>query len=154
MPFDRAIVSNPASYRLAPIFGDPTIFHATGEETGGAIGIWESTIPPGRGVGPHRHTREDEVFYVLEGTFRFHCGEDTVDLGAGGCVALPRNVRHWWTNIGATDGRLLSIVTPGGFERLFAEAERLGLRPPEDAERLAQLEFEFGVVESAFLPQV
>lgn len=152
MPFDRAVVSSPTSYRFAPIFGAPAIFHATGAETGDAIGIWESTIPAGRGVGPHRHTREDEVFYVLAGTFRFHCGDETVELGVGGCIVLPRNVRHWWSNIGDGDGRLLSIVTPGGFERLFAEADRLGLRPPQDAARLAQLEFDFGVVESAFLP--
>lgn len=154
MPFDRAVVSTPGSERMFSLFGEPTRLHATAAQTGGSIGIWESDIPPGRGVGRHRHTREDEVFYVLAGTFRFSCGDEEHVLGQGGRITLPRNVSHAWVNIGDAPGRLLSIVTPGGFEEFFLAAEARGLRPPQDAAALAELEAGFGVPDSAFLPPV
>lgn len=149
--FVRAVVSDPSSYRVVNALGGQ-ILHATAEQTGGSLGILEGVIPPGVGIGQHRHTREDEAFYVLSGRFRFWCGDDSFELGAGGCAVLPRHVRHRWTNISDEPGRLLIIVSPGGFERFFIEVEKRGLVPPRDAEQLAQLELSLGVDESPFMP--
>jgi quercetin dioxygenase-like cupin family protein len=42
----------------------------------------------------HVHNTEDEMFYVLEGSITFRCGNDTFDLGKGGFVFLPRGTIH------------------------------------------------------------
>jgi mannose-6-phosphate isomerase-like protein (cupin superfamily) len=47
--------------------GDRYRFLATREVTDGRYGIWKAVVPPGSGTPPHRHTREEEGFYVIEG---------------------------------------------------------------------------------------
>jgi hypothetical protein len=49
--------------------GSPILIHATAEESGGALGMWETLVPPGKGPAPHIHTREAEVFRVITGRF-------------------------------------------------------------------------------------
>ncbi len=51
------------------IGGFGTAFLAPPEANGGAYALLEHTLDPGLlGAPPHRHAREDELSYVLEGT--------------------------------------------------------------------------------------
>lgn len=115
------------------------------EATGGAMGMVEVRVPPGDGPPMHRHRREDEGFHVLEGRFRFWCGDRAWTGGEGATVLLPRGIPHTFRNIGAAPGRLLVTLTPGGFERFFEECAARGLRVPEDLAELAALGAEFGL---------
>jgi quercetin dioxygenase-like cupin family protein len=110
MAFTRAVVSTPDMEKRgrAP-HGSPILIHATAEETGGAFGMWETFVPPGKGPAPHIHTREAEVFRVITGTFRFFCGDDVVEGGPGTVVTLPPNVSHHWINIADSPGQQLFI---------------------------------------------
>ena len=139
MSFDRALVSfsdSPQNGR-AP-HGSPVLVHVTAAQTDGTIGIWENFVAPGKGPTPHTHTRETEVFRVIEGTFRFWCGEDSFEGGAGTVVTLPPNVPHHWVNIGETTGRMMGFVSPGGAERLFLELAAIVNPTPEDIARVEQ----------------
>lgn len=42
--------------------------------TNGALTVTEFVIPPKQGPALHTHLREDEVWYILEGDFRFQGG--------------------------------------------------------------------------------
>src|SRR5215470_7297233 len=46
---------------------------ATGAETGGCYTVLEQVTPAGWGPPRHIHSREDEIFYVLEGTYEVRC---------------------------------------------------------------------------------
>jgi len=35
------------------------------------------------------HSREDELFYVLEGEFDMHVGEEALNANKGECIFLP-----------------------------------------------------------------
>jgi mannose-6-phosphate isomerase-like protein (cupin superfamily) len=142
--FDRAIVSFPGKERRARTLRGPAYIHATAVDTDGAIGMWDVDVPPGKGPTRHTHTRELEVFRVIEGTFRFWCGEEQFDAVAGTTVTLPPHVAHHWRNVGDTSGRLFAIVAPGGFEQFFIEIERTNAQTLEEAivlqERLGVIE--------------
>jgi quercetin dioxygenase-like cupin family protein len=86
--------------------------------TGGALGVVEVTFPEGFGPPLHVHSREDEAFYVLEGSIRCRQGDDEFIAGPGTFVWGPRGVPHAFK---AQPGgaRALVLVTPGGFERMF-----------------------------------
>ena len=58
------------------IVGDTMTFKATGESTGGSLLLFENLTSPGGGPPPHIHTREDEFFYVLDGTFEIRIGDE------------------------------------------------------------------------------
>ena len=40
----------------------------------------------------HIHRLTDEAFYVLEGTFGFQLGEETVEASAGAFVFAPKSL--------------------------------------------------------------
>jgi quercetin dioxygenase-like cupin family protein len=77
----------------------------------------------------HVHANEDEFYYVLEGDHVFQRGDETVELGPGGFVFLPRGVPHGHRRVVPTVGRLLTVLSPAGLEGFFrelAEADRAG----------------------------
>ena len=55
--------------------------------TGGALGVTELRVPPGAETPLHLHRNEDEILHVLEGDFRFWCGEWEQSAGAGATSA-------------------------------------------------------------------
>ena len=42
----------------------------------------------------HSHENEDEMFYVLEGSFRMELRDKSVELGPGDFIVIPRGVEH------------------------------------------------------------
>ena len=79
----------------------------------------------------HRHTREDEYSFVLQGRMGALLGDDVVEAGPGDLVHKPRDQWHTFWNAGDEPCRILEIISPAGFEGFFAELDRLGgaLRP-------------------------
>ncbi|RVT99705.1 cupin domain-containing protein [Rhodovarius crocodyli] len=123
--FTRAAASPAGQGQVALGFG-PHLIRITAADTGGALGLFEAHIPPGGGPPLHIHEREDELLQVVAGRFGFWCGEDYVEMDAGGCIALPRGIAHRFQNVGETDGTLLCTVTPGGFEAFFGAVGAAG----------------------------
>lgn len=132
--FDHAAFSAPGAGTLATGFG-PHLIRISAEQTGGRLGVFEADVPAGEGPPPHIHEREEEFFRVLAGHFAFWCNGQRVDLGAGGVIVVPRGAVHRFQNIGETTGRLMVVMTPGGFEGFFpaVEAEQPNSPPEIDA---------------------
>jgi quercetin dioxygenase-like cupin family protein len=103
------------------LVGGRYTFKASGEDTGGAYALIEMVLPPGSGPPPHLHEREEESFYILEGTLQFQVGDESVTAGAGAYVKTPRGVAHALKNVGTTPARALVLVTPAGIEKYFEE---------------------------------
>ena len=123
---------------------------ATAETTGGAYGLFESSLAPGFSPPLHVHRREDEAFWVLAGELTMRCGVRTFRAGPGAFVFLPRDVPHTFVVEGNAPARMLTLLTPGGGEGLFVEggrpAEDEGLPPPgpPDYERLLRVNAKYG----------
>lgn len=97
-------------------------FIVRGEESGGDFSLLEHPIPPRTLVAPlHRHSQEDEYSFVLEGSMGVLLGDDVVEAGPGDLVVKPRGQWHTFWNAGDGPCRILEIVSPAGFERIFAE---------------------------------
>jgi mannose-6-phosphate isomerase-like protein (cupin superfamily) len=100
-------------------------FLAWAEETGGAFSLVEHPIPPRTLAAPlHRHANEDEYSFVLQGRLGVLLGESVVHAEAGALVFKPRNQWHTFWNAGDTPCRILEIISPGGFEQMFAHMGR------------------------------
>jgi quercetin dioxygenase-like cupin family protein len=114
---------------------------AASAETGGALTAMEMTIPAGMGPPPHTHPGTESV-YVLEGTVRYHIGDETIEGGPGSFFHIPEGVVENFEP--TSDVRVLVLYTPGGIDEFFAEAgepaERREVPPapaePPDIERL------------------
>jgi hypothetical protein len=86
-------------------------------------------VPQAVRPGLHTHLREDKLWYVIDGDFRFKAGGAMLRVWAGGLAFGPRGTPHAFQNIGETPGRLLVITTPSGLERFSEEFAALLPRP-------------------------
>jgi mannose-6-phosphate isomerase-like protein (cupin superfamily) len=84
----------------------------------------------------HRHSREDEAFYILDGQVSVYVGDDVVRAGAGDFLWAPRAVSHAFC-VESAQARLFVVATPAGFEQFFFDtgepAAALTVPPPAAA---------------------
>lgn len=102
----------------------------SGSDTNGGMAIFEQTsLSQGKGTPLHVHPMQDEVFYVLEGSYRFMVGEDSFALTAGDSIFMPREVPHAWTQI-SEKGKMSVIFQPAGkMENFFVTVAALTHEP-------------------------
>lgn len=106
------------------VVGDRYTIKASGDDTGGAYSMIEAWVPPQSGPPPHVHHREDEAFYILEGSLDFHADGQTFRPDPGAWISLARGSLHWFRNVGETPARMLIMTTPAGLEQFFLEIGR------------------------------
>src|SRR5215210_4536850 len=97
-------------------------FMIDGDETDQDFALVEHPMPPRHLAAPlHKHSREDEYSYVLEGRMGALLGDEEVYAEVGDLVFKPRDQWHTFWNAGDEPCRILEIIAPGGFEGLFAD---------------------------------
>ena len=89
-------------------------FLLEGEQTGGALAMFEFGVPAGTKVpAPHSHDGYEETIYGLAGVLTWTVGGDAHEVGPGEVLTIPRGVVHGFDNGGDVDARALAVVTPG-----------------------------------------
>lgn len=131
-----AVQANDGVTLSTPIQGS-VVIKADTLQTNGSLTVLELEIAAYDGPASHIHLREDELWYVLEGDFRFKAGNEILRATTGGMAFGPRGVPHAFQNIGDTVGRLLIITTPSGLERFFEQADKMSR--PVDPDALAAI---------------
>ena len=126
-------------------------FMIDGDDTGGSFSLVEHPMPPRALAAPlHRHSREDEYSFVLEGCMGALLGDELVYAETGDLVFKPRHQWHTFWNAGDEPCRILEIISPAGFERYFEELVDLtGPRTPDTIAPIADnygLEMRFETV--------
>ena len=115
---------------------------------GEGFSLVEHPIAPRTLAAPmHVHEHEDEYSYVLEGEVGVQIGDEVLYAQAGDLVFKPRGVWHAFWNRTDEPARVLEIISPGGFERYFAELAPLlpPARLAPDFEGLAALQARYGL---------
>ena len=115
-------------------------FMIDGDESGGGFSLVEHPMPPRALAAPlHRHNKEDEYSFVLEGRVGALLGDDVIEGGPGDLIFKPRGQWHTFWNAGDEPARLLEIISPAGFERFFDELVALGGAAGAPPEKLGEL---------------
>lgn len=102
------------------------------EDTDGQIAMFEYIGYEKIGPSLHVHFHQDEVFYVVEGSYRFVVGNETMMMNPGDTIFLPRNIPHTWIQL--TDkGKLVYFVQPAGkAEEFFRTMNNLKVAPSRE----------------------
>jgi quercetin dioxygenase-like cupin family protein len=125
------------------VFGEPVEILTTAEMTNGNSSTMTQTSPPGGGPPPHRHTNEDETFFVLKGEYEFLYNGEWRKVGEGETVHAMRGSVHTFRNAGSDAGKMLIFVTPGGFEKYLEEISPLSI--PADMPQLLAISERYGI---------
>jgi len=124
----RPTVIGPADGRHVQLFTIGVRHMIPSAETDARFSLIEHPMPPKALAAPlHRHHREDEYSFVLEGRVGALLGEDVVYAEPGDLVYKPRGQWHTFWNAGDEQARILELISPAGFEQFFDElAELIG----------------------------
>ena len=141
-----ATVIGPSDGRVGFLGSIGVRFMINGEDAGGDFSLVEHPLSPRALAAPlHRHTREDEYSFVLEGRMGGLLGEEVVEAGPGDLVFKPRNEWHTFWNAGDEPCRILEIIAPAGFEHFFEGLVDIGGALKADPEELAALAARHGL---------
>jgi quercetin dioxygenase-like cupin family protein len=101
-------------------------FMLAGDNTDGGfslVGTSHSAASPRR-APLHRHSREDEYSFVLEGRLAALLGDEVVNGEVGDLIIKPRDQWHTLRNAGDEPARIFEIISPAGFERYLRVDDR------------------------------
>lgn len=128
------------------VVGEETLVKVSDADSDGLLAFFHLVAPPMSGPPRHVHSREDELFYVLEGEIVFELDGTRHTMREGGTVYLRRGVVHAYQNFTNANARLLIATTPGAFCRLFVEVS--AATPPGEfpaIEVLTQISEKYGI---------
>jgi mannose-6-phosphate isomerase-like protein (cupin superfamily) len=131
MQSERARVLGPSDGRAGLLGSMGVRFMLGANETGGGFSLVEHPIPPRALAAPlHRHAREDEYSFVLEGRVGALLGDEIVYGEPGDLIFKPRGEWHTFWNAGDEPARILEMISPAGFEQYFEEMVELLQKSP------------------------
>jgi mannose-6-phosphate isomerase-like protein (cupin superfamily) len=115
-----------------------------GADADGRFSLVEHPMPPRALAAPlHRHSREDEYSFVLEGKMGALLGEEIVYAERGDLVFKPRDQWHTFWNAGDEPCRILELISPAGFEHYFEEL--VDMTDPKTPETIAPIASRYGL---------
>lgn len=101
----------PEDIRVGPL---ELRFLRSKHDTAGALDMFEMKVPPNaRMPAPHYHRDWDETVYGVAGITTFIIDGQTLSIGPGDSVFIPRGTVHGFENRGAAVTRCLCVLTPG-----------------------------------------
>ena len=115
----------------------PNDIKISGKDTNDQVAMFEYIGYEKIGPSLHVHFDQDEVFYVVEGNYRFVVGDETMMMAPGDTIFLPRNIPHSWIQL--TDkGKMVYLVQPAGkAEEFFRTMNNLKQAPTrEEVDRI------------------
>lgn len=128
-------------------FGNEVLFKLVTGETNGAFSLGLSFVSASTSAVPlHIHDNEDEMFIIVQGTYRVFVNDAWSDCGPGSVVYFPRGVMHTFYLIGGEDGRHWVVTTSNAFRDYFTRAgEIFAAGGVPDRARLAALGAQYGM---------
>jgi len=142
----QSILVQPGSGRDLHAFGNILSVMISGQQSGGTLAVMSEQTPPGGGPPLHYHTREDEIFLVIEGKISYFANDAWTEVAPGGVVYLPKGTVHTYRNTGETLSRHWIITLPSGFENFFAEAAaEFGRQGGPNPQRIVEIHHEHGI---------
>lgn len=107
------------------------------------VSILDHLAPHGHSPPLHYHVNEDEIFYILDGEFRFTIAGGDRRAGPGMTVVAPKTTPHTF-RVESERGRWLTVTIHQQFEdfvrTLGRRAETLTLPPPPGPHTLEEME--------------
>lgn len=147
----QSVIRNQGEGNRRAYMGGLVSLIVTGDETNGAFSLAQNVLPVGFATPFHRHSLEEETFYLLDGEAEFLVDGKLFRVATGAVVFLPRGSEHGFRIVGDKPARMLNLISPAGFENFFlelsepAQTDTLSAPGVPDVQRLLATSARYGV---------
>jgi quercetin 2,3-dioxygenase len=121
------------------LFGgtSPNDIKVSSSDTAGNLTVFEYTGNVKGGPPLHIHLKQDEIFFIVEGSYTFKVGGDIHFLTKGDTIFLPRKVPHAFAQT-SEKGKMYFMFQPSGkMESYFRKLAEFKEQPtPEEGAKL------------------
>jgi quercetin dioxygenase-like cupin family protein len=119
-------------------------------DSNGSAAVFECYVPANsRMPAPHSHDAFEETIYGLEGVTTWTVDGETIEIGPGEAVCVPRGAIHGFANHANADAKFLAIATPGvlgpAYFREIGEVLAASAGGPPDVAAVAQVMHRHGL---------
>jgi len=119
-------------------------------DSNGSVSVFECYVPANAKMpAPHSHDTFEETIYGLQGTTTWTVDGESIGIGVGEALCVPRGAIHGFQNAGSTDATFLAIASPGVFGPAYFEEVGEVLAAcasgPPDLDALAQVMLRHGL---------
>jgi mannose-6-phosphate isomerase-like protein (cupin superfamily) len=121
----RAAIVRPEHVPTIKPFGIDVKVLLSSDATGGALSVLLGWHKPGEGPPDHVHYGQEDIFFIVDGTYELTIGGQTSTVGPGTIVFLPRNTVHRFRNVGEKTASMLDWSLPGGQDHYFRAISEL-----------------------------
>ena len=139
----QATIVRPEQALPIKAFGLDLKILLTTEATGGAISVLMGWHKPGEGPPDHVHFNQEEMFFIVEGTYELTIDGRASTAGPGAIVFIPRNVVHRFKNVGETTACMLDWTLPGGQDHYFKAISDLAAGDGFTGEKVMEISNKF-----------
>lgn len=156
MATTSARIVGPRDGKLGKLGGIGIRFMVAGSESEGGFALVEHPMEPRALAAPrHRHSREDEYSFVLQGRVGADLGGEIVFGEVGDLIFKPRGQWHTFWNAGDVPASILEIISPAGFEKFFDKMTELAARGELNPATMGALAAEYGAeIDIASVPRL
>jgi quercetin dioxygenase-like cupin family protein len=134
---------NPAEDTIR--IGTPVVrFLVTGADANGSVAVLEMTVPAGETLAapPHSHDAYDETIYGTARTLTWTVDGDTIEIGPGQALCIPRGAVHRFANHSSWAAKALVVISPAAIGPAFFRESAAVINaaaggPPDRAQLLA-----------------
>src|SRR5260370_37196645 len=122
-------IVGPTDGKLGKLGGMGVRFIVDGTESGGGFALVEHPMEPRALAAPmHRHSREDEYSFVLEGRVGADLGGEIVYGEVGDLIFKPKGQWPTFLKAGDPPAPILEVISPPGLEKVFDHIPHLAPR--------------------------
>lgn len=113
-------------------------FLVTAEDSSATASVFEVVVPAGsKLMAAHSHDHYEETIYGIEGIVTWTVNGQSIDVGPGQAICIPRGAVHRFDNRGGQDVKMLCVATPAkigpSYFRKVAEVLNAANGPPDRA---------------------
>lgn len=102
--------------RKPPFPNSPTVTVVFGGDDGGPdVGLVQVRIPPGAGMGAHRHNGSDVILTPTSGMVVIAKGQESVEVHAGDSALVRKDEEVSLTNPGSEEAQVIVAAGPPAF---------------------------------------
>src|SRR5207244_7367706 len=122
-------IVGPRDGKLGQLGGIGVRFMVDATASGGGFALVEHPMEPRALAAPmHRHSREDEYSFILEGRVGADLGGEIVYGEVGDLIFKPRGQWHTFWNAGNSPARVLQMISHDGSEKFVDNVTWLAAR--------------------------